>query len=267
MSGFILHPPEPPAEGMVRQKTLFPITNKFAISDADSPAILECYNFVIMPPAVPQWTHFRIGNNFRASMKYAFSNYPTVTWFGGSLGNLTIGPHSMQYLQETHSPEPYGASGFDSVYYGIGYYPANLYDERKVSIPPVMPPVKTIATQSWQSPNVGTIWRPDPDVPSFVMVGDGWVSSEGFSDGALIDHTQWGTDYVMWVYDWEWMLDGELRRFDPLDAMPEAEWDWGFNFVGITDDLFTPSFPGHRSARVISRKFWNAPWLRYPHLA
>ena len=35
MSGFILYPPEPPVEGMVRQKTLFPITNKFAIKPID----------------------------------------------------------------------------------------------------------------------------------------------------------------------------------------------------------------------------------------
>ena len=31
MSNIILHPTEPPRQGMVRQKTLFPVTNKFAI--------------------------------------------------------------------------------------------------------------------------------------------------------------------------------------------------------------------------------------------
>ena len=137
-------------------------------------------------------------------------------------------------------------------------------EEQKISIPPEIPPVKTITTQSWRSPNVGSIYRPDPDVPDMVIVGDGWFSSDGFSSDFLWGPSKWGTDYVMWVYDWEWQLDGVLQRFDPLNSL--EGWDWAILNAGVTDNLFTPNFPGHRSVRVISRKYWNAPWLRYPHL-
>ena len=32
MSGFIIYPPEPPEPGMVRKRTLFPITNKLVVA-------------------------------------------------------------------------------------------------------------------------------------------------------------------------------------------------------------------------------------------
>ena len=229
------------------------------VHDPDAPAILECCNWVYMPPVVPLYTHFRNGGNFSASMKYAFSNYPIITEFG-----TTEGPHAFQDLQETRGYEPSGGWGLDSVYYGIGYSNFRRYDdgERKVSIPPIIPPVKTITTQSWRNPHVGTIWRPDPDDPSYEIVGDGWFSNSGWTN-IYTHRPRWGTDYVMWVYDWEWRLDGELLRFDPIASLTNLPRGISLINAGVNDGLF---LPGQIGARVISRKFWDAPWERYPHL-
>ena len=248
---------------------LYPIKHSFVVGerwveDPNAPAILECYNFVYRPPPVPQLTHFRTSNNFRASMKYAFSNYPTITEFDSLFGrDWTIGPHILQYLQETRGPdyEPISSCGLDSVYYGIGYYTTDIHEERKVSLPPIIPPIRTITTQSWRSPNVGTI-VPDPDIPDLVIIGDGWFANEGWSNHSPPHLAPWGTDFVMWVYDWEWQLDGEILHFDPIESVKTLP-GLGLPYLGINDDLF---LPGQQGARVISRKFWNAPWERYPHL-
>ena len=238
----------------------YPITHSFVvgerwIEDPNAPAILECYNFIYTPPEVPIFTHFSTGSNFRASMIHSFSNYPIITEH-----DRTQGPFSIQLLQETSGPEYdlQGHSGLDYVYYGIGYYSSTEHD-RTGSILPIIPPVKTITTQSWRSPHVGTIYRPDPDFPDWVIVGDGWFSNEGWSNSTST--SVWGTDFVMWVYDWEWSLDGEHRSFDPLASLTDLP--WGVTNFGINDGLF---LTGQRGARVISRRFWDAPWERYPHL-
>ena len=250
MPGFILHPKEPPAEGMVRQKALFPITKKLAIKP-DTPAILECYNFVYTPPPVPPYGSFKAGEKFIASMTYAFSNYPTQEVM---FGNTYIeGPHSTQILQEATYRGEVGI-GFDYVFYGIGY-PLLLPDEMHL-----LPPTKKITTQTWRNPRVGTVDQH--------RIGVQWLSTDTISNNILSFppwRPAWGTDYVMWIYDWDWLLDGEQRRFDPLLSLYWLSrfYSWEFDYSGVDDGLF---LPGQMGARVISKKYWDAPWERYPHL-
>ena len=171
----------PVTDNFVRIGNLaYPITHSFVVGESwvdnpNAPAILECYNFVFMPPIVPIFTHFRTGGIFRASMKYSFSNYPIV-----SSGGWTEGPFIAQYLQETYGEEPIGTWGLDLVYYGIGYY-GNGSGDGPGTILPAIPPVKTLITQSWRNPNVGTVYRPDPTTPDFVIIGDGWFSNDWWS--------------------------------------------------------------------------------------
>ena len=245
----------------------YPIKHSFVvgerwIEDPNAPAILECYNYVYTPPVVPIWMHFRTSGNFYASMKYSFSNYPIATLY-----ETVQGPYSMQRLDETegtyYSPVP--GSGLDKVFYGVGYH--TICDWQKSSFPPVKPPVKTLTTQTWRSPNVGTIWRPNPDLNDWTVIGDGWFSNMPDTNIPL-DHPDffnppWGTDFVMWVYDWEWLLDGEFRRFDPKTSLAAFTDRLSVTNAGVNDGLFQP---GQIGVRVISRKYWNAPWERYPHL-
>ena len=235
----------------------YPITHSFVIGeqwveDPNAPAILECYNFVYTPPWIPAQTISRTSGNFYASMKYAFSNYPIITEGDSMTGFSSEGPYALQWLQElTESFFP--GESFDFVAYGIGFYHPNK------DVPPLgaIPPVRKIDTKTWQGPNVGTICNP---FPGWYDVGTLWQAN--FVDSNIITHRhRWDTDFVMWVYDWEWELFDEYKRFDPITSL--AGFRSEITNAGINDGLFQP---GDMGARVISRKFWNAPWERYPHL-
>ena len=249
----------------------YPITHSFVVGerwveDPDAPAILECYNFVYVPPLVPAPQTFYTSGNFSATMKYAFCNYPTIE-VGG---HTHMGPFTLQWLQEV---DEWGASlpGFDVVSYGIGYY--NVNPGFPYQVHGAIPPIKTIDTLTWQSPRIGSIFRQNPvHNPDMIHAGINWAASSPESNNDWrwphpLSGTplwqQWGTDFVMWVYDWEWFLEGEHLRFDPVSSHLRFQ-HMNIPFIrDISDELFQP---GTRGMRVISRKYWDAPWERYPHL-
>ena len=237
----------------------YPITHSFVVGerlvdDPNAPAILECYNFIYFPKAVPLFSYYRSSGNFNCSMTYALSNYPIRT---ASPWGDTEGPYNIQPLQELNEHFE-DCVDFDKVHFGIGYSHTSGSTSSGF-----FPPVKHVTTKSWGAPRVGTVSVPFPDLPHVTNKGVVWFANEGDTNNRFW-RLQGGGDFVMWVYDWEWMLDGERHRFDLIETINTMRSiDWDFVNAGVSNGLFQP---GQQGVRVISRKYWDAPWERYPHL-
>jgi len=115
-----------------------------------------------------------------------------------------------------------------------------------------------------------------------------WTRNAATTDEAGLSGWSWpsgagGKDVVFWLFDysfaspvsagsisltprggpwipWEERLtSGNFQTFlqnSPTDPHLAQNWQ-------VNDDLFTP---GQSGIRLISRKYWDAPWERYPHL-
>jgi len=117
--------------------------------------------------------------------------------------------------------------------------------------------------------------------------GHSWTRNAATTSEAGLTGWRWGLgpggkDVVFWLFDysfdspetagsislsprgswipWEDRLtSGSFQAFlqnGPRDPHLAQNWQ-------INDDLFTP---GQSGTRLISRKYWDAPWERYPHL-
>ena len=252
-------------------KFLYPITHSFVVGeswilDPEAPAILECYN--IIPPLRPLNT---------SHMEFS-THYGTVSeTFTFACNNLTSA-HCIFTGQLSHE---YGGNwGIETDLLVIGNLPGNIRTPARIEQFYGGNNQKTTLTYVSQSRDEGFIGG----IPR-------WTRNDAQTLEAGLTGWAWPTiglqkDVVFWLFDYSFESNEyPTVSFPTISLMPRN------SFLPIEDRLFSGNFQeflqnsptdphlaanwevsndtfsvGERGIRLISRKYWNAPWLRYPHL-
>ena len=263
----------------------YPIKHSFVVGerwveDPNAPAILECYNtlpFFIGPlnffPAAPA-----AGLN-KSTISLTFAHAGLIT---GSVASGFITEHA--YGETVHSNM-----------FIIGQMPPIMPSQLMVNYPGTHN-IQHFSGESKKKTNLA--WRTAFD-HDLTHLGDlKWNHIRPFEYPFMgfgsSPHPQWWvqgqSDVVFWIFDHAFYSSTYLswfrltNRFLHFDTPPyrtqgtfqELLLDTQYFFEGhsinhpyfssqyiISDELF---LPGQQGMRIISRKFWNAPWERYPHL-
>lgn len=269
----------------------YPITHSFIVGEqwVHGPGILECYN---VPPLVP----LNIGGS-------AFSsNYGIVTesftfacnnitdahcWWEGQISNEYGGNWRIEYDLAVIGSIPSGIWQDPS---SPWYNP--LFTERQiVRIDRFSPtcPNNEKRTIKYVSPSRG-------GHPDDFNDRNNWTRASSHIDEMGLHGWAWppvgkdGKDVVFWLFDysflsefvyWEFGRGWSTLRLRPRDVhWSDSSRDrFSGNFQGfLRDDPHSPYLaanwqisdalfePGQSGRRLISRKYWDAPWERYPHL-
>ena len=249
---------------------LHPITNTFIIRERpnlSAPAILECYN--TMPPIRPLNT---------SHMAFS-SNFGVVTEsFTFACNNITDA-HCIWTGQLSHEYGGNWAIEYDLLV--LGAMPGGIWHGPRsiVRIDQFTGGNNTKRTLSYHSPSRGT---------GEYVPGHNWTRNSAGTEEAGLSGWGWprgedGKDVVFWLFDysfdspvtagsltltprgsswvpWEQRLtSGNFQTF-----VQNSPWDLHLAHIWqVSDDLF---LPGQSGTRLISRRYWDAPWERYPHL-
>ena len=261
---------------------LHPITHTFVVRralDPAAPAILECYN--AMPPLRPLNTsHMAFSSNFGVvseTFTFACNNITDshCIWTG-QLSHEYGGNWSIEYDLMVLGATPGGIWQDPN----SPWYNPNFTVRQTVRIDQFTSGNNNKVTLAYNSPSRGSAefndrhnWTRNAATTSEAgLTGWGWPP-----------HGAGGKDVVFWLFDysfdspvsagsisltprgvpwipWEDRLPrGNFQTFlrnSPTDPHLAQNWQ-------VSDALFSP---GQSGIRLISRRYWDAPWERYPHL-
>ena len=265
---------------------LHPITNTFVVRrepDLRVPAILECYN--AMPPLRPLHTsHMAFSSNFGVvseSYTFACNNITDAhcIW-NGQLSHEYGGNWSIEYDLAVFGAIPSGlfqdpnSPWFDPSrqIVRIDQFTGGNNEKKIISYhSPSRGTVEYVPRHNWTR-NAATTDEAGLSGWNWPQSGAGgkdivfWLFDYSFSSHMLLD--TWGRPSasirlrprnVPWWDDSSDLFSGNFQEFlqnSPTDPHLAQNWQ-------VNDDLF---LPGQSGIRLISRKYWDAPWERYPHL-
>jgi len=270
---------------------LHPITDTFVVRkglDPGAPAILECYN--TPPPLSPlAMSRAAFSSNYgEVNEAYTFAcNNITENHcrFDGQLSHEYGGNWRIEYDLLVFGRLPSGIWQDPN----DPWYNPNFTDRQIVRIDRFAGGNNEKKTISYTSPSRG-------GPPEDFNDRNNWTRNSATTSEAGLTGWAWppvgadGKDVVFWLFDYSFSspvyVDDWGRLNSPIWLRPRNVpwWDYDSDrFSGsfqqflqnsptdphlsrnwqVSDDLF---LPGQSGTRLISRKHWDKPWERYPHL-
>jgi hypothetical protein len=261
----------------------YPITHSFIVGerwvhDSCEPAILECYN--TMPPMRPLNTsHSAFSSNYgvvSGTFTFACNNMTdSHCLFVGQLSHEYGGSWAIEYDLVVIGATPSGIWQDTS----SPWYNPDFTARQTVRIDQFAGENNKKITLAYHSPSRGT---------GEYVSGNNWTRNDANTSEAGLYGWNWPSgvgekDVVFWLFDYSFvspraaetitlvprgspwipwqdrLTSGSFQDYiknSPTDPHLAQNWQ-------VSDDLF---LPGQSGRRLISRKYWDAPWERYPHL-